>query len=66
MVAGIWMSRCRGDRDGKGEAAGPDDVAGPIEMLLDPMSRAMTGEVVLLDGGGHLDVALSRRPGREG
>ncbi len=49
-----------------GFATGPDDVAGPIEMLLDPMSRAMTGEVVLLDGGGHLDVALSRRPGREG
>lgn len=49
-----------------GFATGPDDVAGPIEMLLDPMSRAMTGEVLLLDGGGHLDVALSRRPGREG
>ncbi len=49
-----------------GFATEPDDVAGPIEMLLDPMSRAMTGEVVLLDGGGHLDVALSRRPGREG
>lgn len=49
-----------------GFATGPDDVAGPIEMLLDPMSRAMTGEVVLLDGGGHLDVALSRRPGRDG
>ncbi len=48
-----------------GFATGPDDVAGPIEMLLDPMSRAMTGEVLLLDGGGHLDVALSRRPGRE-
>ena len=49
-----------------GFATGPDDVAGPIEMLLDPMSRAMTGEVLLLDGGGHLDVALSRRPGRDG
>ncbi|MGA1798648.1 SDR family oxidoreductase [Sphingomonas sp. 4RDLI-65] len=48
-----------------GFATGPDDVAGPIEMLLDPLSRAMTGEVLLLDGGGHLDVALSRRPGRE-
>lgn len=47
-------------------AIGPDDVAGPIEMLLDPISRAMTGEVMLLDGGGHLDVALSRRPGRDG
>ncbi|PZO73732.1 MAG: oxidoreductase [Sphingomonas taxi] len=49
-----------------GFATGPDDVAGPIEMLLDPMSRAVTGEVLLLDGGGHLDVALSRRPGRDG
>ena len=49
-----------------GFATGPDEVAGPIEMLLDPMSRAMTGEVLLLDGGGHLDVALSRRPGRDG
>lgn len=49
-----------------GFATGPNDVAGPIEMLLDPMSRAMTGEVLLLDGGGHLDVALSRRPGRDG
>ncbi|WP_380781314.1 SDR family NAD(P)-dependent oxidoreductase [Sphingomonas sp. R86520] len=49
-----------------GFATGPDDVAGPIEMLLDPLSRAMTGEILLLDGGGHLDVALSRRPGREG
>lgn len=49
-----------------GFATGPDDVAWPIEMLLDPMSRVMTGEVLLLDGGGHLDVALSRRPGREG
>ncbi len=49
-----------------GFATGPDDVAGPIEMLLDPLSRAMTGEVLLLDGGGHLDVAMSRRPGREG
>lgn len=49
-----------------GFATKADDVAGPIEMMLDPMSRAMTGEVLLLDGGGHLDVALSRRPGREG
>ena len=49
-----------------GLATSPDDVAGPIVMLLDPMSRVITGEVVLLDGGGHLDVALSRRPGREG
>ncbi len=47
-------------------AAGPDDIAGPIEMLLDPASRVMTGEVLLLDAGGHLDIGLSRRPGREG
>jgi 3-oxoacyl-[acyl-carrier protein] reductase len=46
-------------------AAGPDDIAGPIEMLLDPASRVMTGEVLLLDGGGHLDIGMSRRPGRE-
>lgn len=43
-----------------------DDIAGPIVMLLDPASRVMTGETVLLDAGGHLDVGLSRRPGREG
>jgi 3-oxoacyl-[acyl-carrier protein] reductase len=49
-----------------GFAAGPDDIAGPIEMLLDPASRVITGEVMLLDAGGHLDIALSRRPGREG
>ena len=46
-------------------AAGPDDIAGPIVMLLDPASRVMTGEVLLLDGGGHLDIGMSRRPGRE-
>lgn len=49
-----------------GFATGPDDIAGPVVMLLDPMSRAITGETMLLDAGGHLDVALSRRPGREG
>ncbi|MEG3125582.1 SDR family NAD(P)-dependent oxidoreductase [Sphingomonas sp. GB1N7] len=48
-----------------GIAAGPDDVAGPIVMLLDPDARAITGEVMLLDAGAHLDVGLSRRPGRE-
>lgn len=47
-------------------AAGPDDIAGPIVMLLDPASRVMTGECLLLDAGAHLDVGLSRRPGREG
>ncbi len=49
-----------------GIAAGPDDIAGPIEMLLDPMSRVITGETLLLDAGAHLDIGLSRRPGREG
>ncbi|UVO49413.1 SDR family oxidoreductase [Sphingomonas sp. SUN019] len=47
-------------------AAGADDIAGPIEMLLDPASRVVTGEVMLLDAGAHLDIGLSRRPGREG
>lgn len=43
-----------------------EDVAAPVAMLLDPASRAITGEVVLVDAGMHLDVGLSRRPGREG
>lgn len=47
-------------------AATADDIAGPIEMLLDPMSRVVTGEILLLDAGAHLDIGLSRRPGREG
>ena len=47
-------------------ATTPADVAGPIVHLLDPAARAITGEVVLVDAGGHLDVALSRRSGREG
>ena len=47
-------------------AAGPDDIAGPIVMLLDPASRVITGETMLLDAGAHLDVGLARRPGREG
>ncbi len=47
-------------------APGADDIAGPIVMLLDPASRVMTGETILLDAGAHLDVGLSRRPGREG
>lgn len=42
------------------------DVAAPIVSLLDPAMRALTGEVMLVDAGGHLDVALSRRPGKEG
>ena len=49
-----------------GIATGPDDVAGPIVHLLDPASRAITGEVTLIDAGAHLDIGLSRRPGREG
>lgn len=42
------------------------DVAAPIVNLLDPAMRSVTGEVMLVDAGGHLDVALARRPGREG
>jgi 3-oxoacyl-[acyl-carrier protein] reductase len=34
-------------------------------MLLDPAARAITGEIMLVDAGSHLDVGLSRRPGRE-
>lgn len=47
-----------------GIAAQADDVAGPVVMLLDPVSRAITGETMLVDAGAHLDVSLSRRPGR--
>ena len=47
-------------------AAGPNEIAAPIEMLLDPAMRAVTGEVMLIDAGAHLDVGLRRRPGREG
>lgn len=45
-------------------AAHADDIAGPIVNLLDPSSRVITGEIVLLDAGAHLDVGLSRRPGK--
>lgn len=48
-----------------GFAPGADDVAGPVVHLLDPAARAITGETVLIDGGQHLDVGLSRRPGLE-
>lgn len=41
-----------------------DDIAGPVVNLLDPASRTVTGEVMLLDAGAHLDIGLSRRPGR--
>ena len=46
-------------------ATKPEDVAGPVAMLLDPASRAVTGEVMIVDAGAHLDTGLSRRPGRE-
>ena len=45
-------------------AAHADDIAGPIVNLLDPASRVITGEILLLDAGAHLDVGLSRRPGK--
>ncbi len=47
-------------------AAAAEDIAGPVVMLLDPASRVITGETVLLDAGAHLDIGLSRRPGKEG
>jgi len=46
-------------------AAAPDDIAGPVVMLLDPDCRVITGETMVLDAGAHLDIGLSRRPGRE-
>ncbi|MEO7690650.1 MAG: SDR family oxidoreductase [Sphingomonas sp.] len=46
-------------------AAGPDDIAGPIVMLLDPDSRVITGETMVLDAGAHLDIGFARRPGKE-
>jgi 3-oxoacyl-[acyl-carrier protein] reductase len=49
-----------------GLAAGPDDIAAPIVLLLDPATRAITGETMTVDAGAHLDTGLSRRPGREG
>lgn len=48
-----------------GFATGPDEIAGPIVHLLDPLSRSITGETTLIDAGGHLDMALTRRPGKE-
>jgi 3-oxoacyl-[acyl-carrier protein] reductase len=47
-------------------AANGDDIAGPVVMLLDPASRAVTGETLQVDAGAHLDLVQSRRPGREG
>lgn len=46
-------------------AAGADDIAAPVVMLLDPDNRVMTGETMLLDAGAHLDIGLSRRLGKE-
>jgi len=46
-------------------AADAEDIAGPVVMLLDPATRGVTGETMLIDAGSHLDVGLSRRPGRE-
>ncbi|MES1972464.1 MAG: SDR family oxidoreductase [Pseudomonadota bacterium] len=46
-------------------APGADDIAAPVVMLLDPDNRVMTGETMLLDAGAHLDIGLSRRPGKE-
>jgi 3-oxoacyl-[acyl-carrier protein] reductase len=43
----------------------PDDISGPVAMLLDPSAKAVTGEVILVDAGAHLDTGLSRRPGKE-
>lgn len=48
-----------------GMATGPDDIARPVMMLLDPDSRVITGETMVLDAGAHLDIGLARRPGRE-
>ncbi|RYY26538.1 MAG: SDR family oxidoreductase [Sphingomonadales bacterium] len=45
-------------------AAVAEDIAGPIVNLLDPASRAITGETLRVDAGAHLDVGLSRRPGK--
>ena len=47
-----------------GIAATAEDISGPVVNLLDPASRVITGETVLLDAGAHLDVGLSRRPGK--
>ena len=42
-----------------------EDVADAVLLLLDPASRMVTGETLLVDAGAHLDVGLSRRPGKE-
>ncbi len=45
-------------------AAMAEDIAGPVVTLLDPASRAITGETLRVDAGAHLDVGLARRPGK--
>ncbi|MES2987116.1 MAG: SDR family oxidoreductase, partial [Pseudomonadota bacterium] len=47
-----------------GLAAMAEDISGHVVHLLDPVSRAITGEVLRVDAGAHLDVGLSRRPGK--
>ncbi len=42
-----------------------EDVADAILLLLDHGSRMVTGETLLVDAGAHLDVGLSRRPGKD-
>lgn len=42
----------------------PEDICGPVAMLLDPAAKAVTGETILVDAGAHLDTGLSRRPGK--
>jgi 3-oxoacyl-[acyl-carrier protein] reductase len=42
-----------------------EDVADAVLLLLDKGSRMVTGETLLVDAGAHLDVGLSRRPGKE-
>ena len=46
-------------------AAVATDIAGPIVNLLDPASRAITGQTMIVDAGASLDTGLSRRLGRE-
>ncbi|RHW16281.1 SDR family oxidoreductase [Sphingomonas gilva] len=48
-----------------GLATMAEDVAAPVVSLLDPAMRAVTGEILLVDAGSHLDVGLSRRPGKD-
>jgi 3-oxoacyl-[acyl-carrier protein] reductase len=42
-----------------------EDVADGIVMFLDKATRLVTGETLLLDAGAHLDIGLSRRPGKD-